>query len=79
VPATLDLGIGAEHVLLVRPELEVELHRLTAAEYTFLHALGDDATLEQATEAAIACADDFDLESRLAALLAGGVIVDVRE
>jgi len=79
LPEALDLGIGAEYVLLTRPQLEVELHRLTAAEFTFLRALGNDATLEQATDAAIVCDDSFDLESRLTALVAGGVIVDVRE
>ena len=76
MPDTLDLGIGGERVLLVRPRLQVELHRLSVAEFAFLNSLSSNATLEEATETACACDDAFDLESRLTALVAGHVIVD---
>ena len=76
LPDRIDLGVGAEQVLLIRPQLEVELHRLAKADAVFLSSLGNDAILEQATEDAIACDDAFDLESCLMGFVAAGVIVD---
>lgn len=75
----IDLGIGAEHVLLTRPRLSVQLHRLVRADYAFLASLLDGATLEWATEAAVACDGEFDLQSRLTTFVTSGLIVDVHD
>ena len=79
LPERVDLGIGAEHVMVIRPQQEVELHRVTEVDVVFLDSLGDGVTLEQATEAAIAADEAFDLESRLTGFFAVGAIVDVHD
>jgi hypothetical protein len=48
----IDLGSGGDRVLLMRRGLDVEIHRLAAAEYSFLDASARGASLVEALDAA---------------------------
>jgi hypothetical protein len=72
----IDLGAGGDHLLLLRRSLDVEIHRLDAADYAFLDALARGATLVDALDSAAnadARSDPAPMLGRYAAL---GVIVD---
>lgn len=68
----IDLGSGAEHVLLRRADESVELRRLEAPEYDFLCALAAGATLADAAARTAA----FDVGGCLRRCVAAGAIVD---
>ncbi len=72
---TVDLDTGAESVLIVRPELEVELWRLDSADSALLGALESGNNLGQAVDASLAYSPDFDLHSALARFLSSGALV----
>ena len=72
---TVNLDSGAEAVLLVRPELEVELWRIDPAESALLETLGSGSSLGEAVEASLKFAPDFDLQSALGRYLPSGVLI----
>lgn len=74
VDATVDLDAGAEYVFLTRPRHEILVRCLTAAEYEFLRALQDSATLAEATDRASAANPQFDLLGTLVATFRAGAI-----
>ncbi len=71
--AAVDLD-QPEHVLLMRHELAVELHLITAAEHLFIRQLVDGATLGQAAQAALEADADFELAAVFGLLVRLGAI-----
>ena len=71
----VNLDNGPESVFIVRPDLEVQLQRLNAAESALLRALESGDNLGEAVEAALSNSPDFDLQSALARYLSLGVLV----
>jgi hypothetical protein len=72
----IDLASGAQHVLLLRREIEVELLRLTAAEFQFLESLRQGQGLPDAIAAATAHDQGFDAAAALPRFVQLGVIID---
>ena len=64
-----------EHVLVARPQAEVMCLPLHPAEYAFLAAFAQGATLGEAAEACQQADPAFDLQNALARHLAGGLFV----
>ena len=71
----IDLTAGADSLLLLRRELDVEIHRLSAAEFTFLRTLSAGDTLGDALEAAIGVAPSEDVSTLLSRHAQLGAIV----
>jgi len=72
----IDLDCGGDQLLLLRRNREVEIHRLSAVDYSFLDALARGATLSEALDAA-ECADaGTDSAPLLGRYVSLGVIVD---
>lgn len=71
----IDLGSGAEHVLLLRTSEDVELRRLDTAEFIFLSSVARGVTLAHAAEAASA-GGAFDPGASLRRYVAAHAIVD---
>jgi hypothetical protein len=74
----VDLGLGAERVLIVRRGLEVTLEPLSAAEYAMLEALDAGRSLGDALAAALEVDAEFDLEAFLAKHALGGTLTELR-
>ncbi|MCV6823815.1 MULTISPECIES: DUF2063 domain-containing protein [Halocynthiibacter] len=68
---------GAQNVLIIRPEFDPEVHRITDAEAAFLTALSEDKTFATALEAAANLDAGFDLSRTLGLLLAGAAITKI--
>ena len=64
-----------ESVLIARPYLDVEVHRLPAGGYEFLSALSEGETVAGAIERAAASTPGFDLEANLTMLIASATVV----
>jgi hypothetical protein len=64
----------AERVLVVRPEADVLLHRLTPAGHAFVEALLDGAPIAQAADDALAADPAFDVGGHVVALVRLGAI-----
>jgi hypothetical protein len=71
----VDLDVGPESVLVVRPQLEVELWRVDPAETVLLRALESGNNLGDAVEASLTFSPDFDLQSALVRYLSSGVLI----
>ncbi len=71
----VNLDDGPESVLVIRPELEVELWRLDAAESALLGSLESGNNLGDAVEASLKFSPDFDLQSALVRYLSSGALV----
>ncbi len=71
----IDLDVGPESVLVVRPQLEVELWRVDPAETALLNALESGNNLGEAVEASLKFSPDFDLQSALVRYLLSGVLI----
>ncbi|GAB4065511.1 putative DNA-binding domain-containing protein [Ancylobacter sonchi] len=67
-----------EDVLVVRPRMTVEVHRLGAGGAAFFTTLVQGRPLGDAACAATAEADDFDLTAHLALMLASGAFTAIR-
>ncbi len=74
----INLDVGPEAVLLVRPKLEIELRRVDPAESALLKALDSGNDLGEAVEASLKFSADFDLQSVLARYLSSGVLIASR-
>jgi hypothetical protein len=61
----------AEDALIVRPEYEVEVRRISAGTRIFLQRVADNDPLGEAAGAAFASGAGFDLAASLAALFSG--------
>ena len=75
---TIDLGAGADHLLVRRVGLEVEVHRLDAATFGWLEALACGTPLQRAVDAALAIDAGFDLDRALARCVALGLLAGGR-
>jgi hypothetical protein len=73
-PPEIDASVP-EDALVVRPGLEVEVHRLPPGAAMFLTKLVEGASFREAARKAAASDRDFDLVAGLTALLVGRVIV----
>jgi len=74
----VDLGLGAERVLVIRRALEVMLEPLSQGEYAMLTALEAGAALDDALCTAQSADQDFDLENFLATHMLGGTLTWLR-
>lgn len=72
---SIDLDIGGESILLTRPGLVVELHKLRPGDARFLQSLTTGSNLDKATQDALKTSNNFDLETALARYLVSGVLV----
>lgn len=69
----------SENALIVRPALVVETHRLPESGFAFLSAIAEGATLTEASNQALAIADDFDLTTHLQGLFAIGAVSAIND
>ena len=74
----VDLGLGAEQVLIIRRALEVALEPLSQAEYAMLEAIDAGRSLGDALAAALAVDAEFDLQAFLATHALGGTLTALR-
>jgi hypothetical protein len=74
----VDLGLGAERVLIVRRGLEVALEPLSAAEYAMLEVLDAGRALGDAVAAALDVDAGFELRTFLAQHALGGTLTELR-
>jgi len=72
VPGPVDLGSGAQDVLVVRPDAQVEVRALPAGGARLLAALGRGRTLAEAVRTALPRCAPGQLTSHLAGLLDSG-------
>ena len=68
-------GSVAEDALVIRPDLDVEIHRLPASGAVFVSMLLHDATFREAADEAVAADPRFDLVASLADLIMNRIIV----
>lgn len=76
-PAPVDLGAGGEDALVLRPRLQVAVHRLAAGGAEFIAALAAGQSLGAAAAEGVAANPQFDLQGNLTALLGCGVVVGI--
>jgi hypothetical protein len=75
---TVDLGSGAQRLIVYRPEAQVFIRPLGMGAFSFLMTLGIGQSLETAWESAFALDRDFDITAELSALLAGNIFIEAR-
>ncbi len=75
----VNLGDGPESVLVVRPELDVELWRLDLADASLLGSLANGNNLGEAVEASLRHSHDFNLQAALGKYIAAGALVAAQE
>jgi len=76
--AIIDLGAGADFVLVRRVAEGAEFHRLALAEFELLVALAEGVTLGDAHDAGCSADPHFDVGAALRHLVALGVLTDPR-
>ena len=74
----IEIEGGAEWLLVVRPEAEVEVRTLTEPGFAFVDTLAAGRSLGAAYESACAVDRAFDLQVHLAGLLAGKTFAGFR-
>ena len=74
----IEIEGGAEWLLVIRPEAEVEVRTLTESGFVFLDTLAAGGTLGAAYESACSADPDFDVQAHLAGLLAGETFTGFR-
>jgi hypothetical protein len=67
-----------QSVLIARPALKVEVHRLEKGADVFLAAILDGHPLGEAASAAFTASDGFDLPAALALLVASGAVTSLK-
>lgn len=77
VPQSVNLAVGAEDALIVRPDAEVEVRALLPGGADFLLALRDGSSMLNATKAAIAADRRFDLSANLSELIGANLFIDL--
>ncbi|EFI52748.1 DNA-binding domain-containing protein [Afipia sp. 1NLS2] len=75
VPGPVDLAVGGENALLVRPEAGVEIRSIPNGSPEFIHALASGRPVLAAFEQAIAADPSFDLSANLSDLIRVGAVV----
>ena len=75
---SIGLDDGPEEMLVVRPEADVHVHRLTKGSAAFLMTVAKGFSLVNATEQAIARNASFDLVAHLAALVDARLVIGSR-
>lgn len=75
---SVDLGLGAQRVLVIRRALEVQLEPLSHGEHAMLAALAADLDLGAALESALAADPTFDLTPCLTRHVLGGTLCRMR-
>jgi hypothetical protein len=68
----------AQCVLITRPRADVQVRRITSAQYAFLAALATDAMLEDAAGTALALDHTFDFGTTLLLAIEAGAIQELR-
>lgn len=71
----VDLASGGAHLEVSRRGSDVVFRALHAAVFVFRHALADGASLDTATEAALAADAEFDLGGTIADLFSDGAVI----
>ncbi len=77
-PEVIDLGSGADRVIVMRQRLQLRFQRLSRGDYCLLDRFRQGAGFAAAVDAATACDDEFDASRALQRFVASGVIVDFR-
>ncbi|MDI7860997.1 DNA-binding domain-containing protein [Rhizobiaceae bacterium n13] len=72
-------GLAGEDALIVRPQMNVEVHRLPPGGAVFLEALQTGSTLAAAVESASADSADFNLSANIAGALGAGAFAAVHQ
>lgn len=75
VPGPVDLAVGRENALVVRPEAGVEVRSIPNGSPGFIHALASGRPVLAAFEEAIAADPSFDLSANLSDLIQAGAVV----
>ena len=75
----VNLDDGPESVLVVRPELDVEVWRLDSVDAAFLGSLANGNNLGEAVEASLRHSQDFNLQAALGKYIAAGALVVAQE
>lgn len=75
VPAPVDLAVGGEDALIVRPVADVEVRSIPKGSLEFIQALSDGKPVLAALEAALIANSHFDLAANLSDLMGAGAIV----
>ncbi|MBV8147267.1 MAG: putative DNA-binding domain-containing protein [Gammaproteobacteria bacterium] len=73
VPDFIDLGTGADHVVLMRTPAALSLSRVPPGDFQLLTAFAAGETLERALDAALGCDPQFDLGAALRRCIGLGV------
>lgn len=73
----IDLGQGADFVLVRRNDAGVELRRLASSDFAFLRSINRGDTLGDALQIALAVATDFDLAKALRQFVALGALTGI--
>jgi hypothetical protein len=76
VPGPVDLAVGGEDVLVVRPLADVEVRSIPKGSLEFIQALAEGRSLLAALEAAMIANPRFDLSANLADLMHAGALID---
>jgi hypothetical protein len=75
VPGPVDLEVGGEDVLLLRPAAAVEVRLMPSGGEEFLAGLMSGKSLTEAAKSAMNAHSLFDLSANLAALISAGIFV----
>ncbi len=73
----VNLASGPNHILVIRPRMEVEVRTMNAAAFEFLKSLDAGNTLTQALDAAVQKDETFNLQATLQQLIRGETFTDV--
>ncbi len=73
---TVDLSTGGIHMLVFRPDREIEFHTLGAGEYTLLEYLAAEKSLSESVEHALSVDAQFQLDSVLRNFVQTKTLVD---
>ncbi len=75
VPAPVDLAVGGEDVLVVRPVADVEVRSIPEGSVEFVRALAGEMSVVAAMQVAMTADCRFDLSANLAGLMQAGALV----
>lgn len=72
---TVDLSIGGNHLLVLRPQLDPEIHHITGDEFTFLDSLSCNKNIADSHDLATGVNPKFDLTSCLQKFISNKTLV----
>lgn len=76
-PEIIDLASGPDRLFLIRKALQIEAHRLSHAEQSFLAAVRDGEGFGRAVEDGVSGASEFSAAAALQRFVLAGAIVDL--